>query len=490
MQQIDDILKAAILGTDKFVPQTFPHLGAFAARLAAQNTEKEDIFLKLAYATFLYEEAGSAGFETKTVLPICPRETKKETSDNISNRVEMAIENKEDVILAYLVYQINKKNEVVKRSVIPTLLNKAIQNKNLANELLKICGETGKWLCQLNESWNKLTEEAEIEDVWNEGSLAARKNYFSALRMNNPDAARELLSKTINTESANARTEFLEIFANKLSLDDESFLVQFINDKSAGVRLKVRELLKNLEGSNLNILFFNFVMQCLEIKEERYMILYKKKVLVINENIKPSPEIFDAGVEEICSHADIRDSIFWLSQILMYINPLRLAEALNCKELELINCFLEHQDKKYLIHSLCVSSIYFKNKIWARELLKLEEVSLVNLLGVLEKKEQEPFIAKYIEQHLMLMIDFLCSKDYETISDSDAIYILEQLKKTPYGVEKTRYKFLALHLSNRMIDLIHKLSQTLVDDYSARHFKAMCEEMIEIIELKLEFIEF
>ena len=134
--------------------------------------------------------------------------------------------------------------------VLPELLDRGRRDRSIRAHLGVLAGQRGRWLAGLNPAWAYLLEEPTGE-TWELGSSADRRAYLRHLRSTGPDEARELLESTWERETPDDRAEFVEVLADGLSMADEPFLENALDDRRREVRQQAANLLTRLPGSRL-----------------------------------------------------------------------------------------------------------------------------------------------------------------------------------------------------------------------------------------------
>ncbi|GGB99002.1 DUF5691 domain-containing protein [Dyadobacter sediminis] len=483
-----EILKAALLGTDKYMPQPSPSLQETGQKIALQHPDKEDHFLKLAITTLLYEEAGRNPLYVENTLPECPVETLPLISKKLHGNIMAALISKEEVLFQYFMNDVNKSNSVLTPELVPLILNKALEHKKSAFPLVKACGETGKWLCQLNESWRILLENREEENIWETGNFESRKAFLKNVRNTDPQRAIELLEQAISAENAANRLALIELLDQNLSIADEPFLQSLLKDKSQKIKEAAIRLLQKMQGSAVNKRYLEYLLSAISIKEERHLLLTKKKVLIIRDDISPDENLFKTGIDKVSAHKDVPDPIYVTGQILQYMDPATLARHLNVTEPELIRLFLQHKDSKHLLGYLAQSASFFKNKIWALALLHTQEIQDITLLDALTEHERMPFYEQFIIDSLHQLLTYLLTDDYSLLPESLSERLLEHLSKNPYIISQPVYQRLALHLPVQTLSALKHYAEDASETYQHRYFKAQALEMMRIIDLKNNII--
>ncbi|MEU9285903.1 DUF5691 domain-containing protein [Streptomyces sp. NPDC048275] len=148
---------------------------------------------------------------------------------------------------------------------LPALLDAARGRTDLRPAALAFAGPRALWLARLNPDWRfalrstpgggavlpHLEEPEAAQQLWQEGLFAERVALLTAMRAQDPTAARELLATTWATERAEDRLMFLDSLRSGLCAADEPFLEQALTDRSRNVRATAAELLSALPGSAL-----------------------------------------------------------------------------------------------------------------------------------------------------------------------------------------------------------------------------------------------
>jgi len=480
----NEIVKTALLGTDKYMPQASPLLGETGTKLNALQTDKEDRFLKTAITSLLFEETGKSAIAINHTMPECEEEPLPTISRNLENLVASALEGNDEVLLGYFLYLIHKNQQVIAPRLVPSALNKALENKKLAQDLVNACGKTGEWLGSLNDNWRKFFEQSKEDDLWETGTLEQRKAQLIEVRQNDPIKAVELLTSIFSAENAANRLMFLEQIHLNLSLADEPFLLSVSKDKSQKVKEAAMNMLKKIQGSAINNLYLEHLTRVLNIKEERHLLIAKKKVLDINKDIVPIEEIFNSGIDRVSSTKGVDDYIYVTGQLLSYIDPSILAKHLKVTLEELIQLFFQHKRANQLVPFLAKSAALFKNETWATVLLQHHENRNLNLLAVLSAKDRLDYYQYFIEGQLQNLLNYVLDDEYHLLPVKLAAQVLAYLAKNPYQLTLPTYQRLALQLPNEILDNLKKYSTNPNEDYQIRYFKTKAAEMMRIIELR------
>ena len=480
----DEILKAALLGTDKYMPSPSLLLQQTGAKIAVQQTDKEDRFLKLAITTLLYEEAGRNPLTVENTLPECPPESLLEASEKLCGYINTALLAKDDILFQYLIQIVYKNKHVLASELVPLVLNKALEHKKSAYPLIKTCGETGKWLCRLNENWRMFFEESEEDNTWETGNFESRKMFLKNIRRTDSAKAVELLEQTFPAENAVNRLALLEQLEEHLSLSDEPFLQSLLKDKSQKVKETAFRLLRKIQGSAINKNYLEYILAVTGIKEERHLLITKKKVLIIRDDVLPDEDLLKTGIDKVSSDKGVPDHIYIIGQMLQDIDPKILAQHLAVTEPDLIQLFLQHKEAKHLLSFLAGSASVFKNKSWALALLSRPEVNNISLLDALPEAERTAFYEQFIDGNLQQLLTYLLDDDYTLLPLSLSGPLLLHLSKNPYLITQPVYQRLALHLPAQILPQLKIYAEDASDEYQRRYFKTQAFEMMRIIDIK------
>lgn len=479
-----EILKAALLGTDQYIPDMEANAPDTFLKIHALETGKEDRFLKTAYAALLYQEAGTKPITLDASLPDCPPETRPQAGDRLTALVHAALKDKNEVLFRYYLFRMAKSGKVLQSWLVPMVLNKAAEISNDRTSLLNACGQAGQWLCTLNAKWATLLQPANEElNIWETGTLEQRKAYLTHMRKTDPAAAIALLETSLAEENAGNRLMFTQLLTEGLSIADESFLQKLTTDKSQKVKEAAFDLLKQIPGSALNSAYLQALARLLEVREERHLLITKKKVLAIRSDTPLGDALLKTGIDKVSKERGVDDHVYQTAQLLAFADPARLAPMLGMSDQELIAVLLHFKAAGVLVPFLVRAAVLYRNKAWSLALLHRDEATDIRLLDALERNERMAFYGKFLQNSLMTLLTYLFDDQYTPLPVKLAEQIIDHLTRFPYNITQPVYQRLALHLPAEALSRLKAVINDGRQDYQIRYFKTQASEMVRISEL-------
>lgn len=481
MSNTQEILKTALLGTDKYLPNI-----KIDANLLEKSTtnDKESDFLRHTNMVLLMEEAGQMLPKTEVELPVCKNEEKNSIPVNKSNLLKSFLQSNDEILLNFFIWHCNKTNQIIPSELVPAILNKALQQIKKSQPLMAICGETGKWLCSLNKNWQVLLENNQEETDWELGSIVVRNKYLTALRKSNPSEAIIHLEKILPKENAQNRLELLECLQTSLSLQDEAFLQSLEKDKSQKVKDFSKQLLVQIKDSSLNKMALSTLRQFFSIKEERHLLISKKKVLHFENGYQPDSSFFNLGIEKVCSVKGVNDAEYWAYQVFALIHPIQICKELNITENDMLQLLIKSPSFLTLQNYLIEAIIKFNIESWAIELIQKSESPSIQLLNCIHVLSRKNYYKYYYNNNQVELAIFLMDEHYTEFDLEFANQILALLEKNPYQSYSNFYQNLALYLPISVLPKLKTYLEIEKDDYQYKYFKNQIQEAIRIIETK------
>ncbi|MFI7309696.1 DUF5691 domain-containing protein [Streptomyces hygroscopicus] len=269
----DDLVAAALLGTERRTPPVAPRPGQDAPSAlldaAALSTVRRRAGLRPAPAR---PGPGRAPEDPRPMLPVAARGRLATLLADRSAPGRGGPRSAPDLaeLLPQWLVLANHYGYRVPDALLPALLDAARARTDLRPEALALGGPRALWLARLNPDWKfalrgaagrapapvpepsgTAAAPAGEQRLWEEGLFAERVSLLAAARHRDPAAGLALLSGTWSTERAEDRLMFLDSLRDDLSPSDEPFLERALSDRSRNVRATAAELLSALPGSAL-----------------------------------------------------------------------------------------------------------------------------------------------------------------------------------------------------------------------------------------------
>lgn len=486
MSLLDPILKAALLGTEKYLPDADLLPDSLGKTIAATGTDREDIFLKTAAVAIWYTEAGSLPQSTGTGLAACPPEERNLTAQYRTEILVELLQKNDLLLLEYFAGWAVADREVMPPQWVPQLLDLAVQHKKLRLSLLALAGSTGQWLCGINPYWQPL-HATPTEEVWQTGTEQERLEYLKQVRATEPAKAIELLQEGFEQENAAMRLSFLLVLHTHKCPQDEAFLQKILNDKSKPVKQEAQLLLKTLPGSALNKAYAEYAATLASVREERYLLVSRKKVLYIAEGIEPPKALTDTGLSKISGQKGVDDHYVWFAETVAYTPPEALAQALQTDADTLLQLMLAHKGLENLRIHLVKSAINFNHAGWMRQLIAAGMHLNAAMLQVLPPVQQLELLTGLLKSHGNEAISAIEALDYLPCTLQQAGIYFEFLKNQPYHISKRDYQVLALHFPVETTGMLESFLASHGANFNPPYFTERVQDMLQIVQYKKHF---
>lgn len=490
MSLTEPIIKAAMLGTEKWMPPLDGLPGSIGDFVQQNAVDREDAFLKYAGLLLTYDEAGSLPADAAHTIEPCPADQLPTLKSAKAGLLRECLATGDDLLAGYLAQKSLEAGFIAPGDTLPGLLDMAVQYKKLRESMLAFMGASGKWLAQFNPHWQELpfsTSEAIDENTWETGNENERIQFLETLRNKNPSKAIELLEKAFPQENAAARLSLLQILHINKSTADEPFLQSLLSDKSKQVKQEAQYLLKTIPGTRLNQLFLDYCTSVCSIREERYLLLAKKKVLRLAENIEPSKELFDAGISKVSSLKGMTDHLSWFAEALAFTSPDSLAAALGISAETLLDHLLANKELEPLRIHFSSAAIHFKHTGWARKLIAEDMFINSAMLNILPYPEAQRHLPKLMKTEAGEVLKMINEHPYVEFPKEIARDFFELLKQQPYTIQKQDYRKMALCFPVSSLGFIQQLLESGATQNINPYFINQAMEMEKILQAKKIF---
>lgn len=262
-----DITSAALLGTERQSFKSIVTSGKLGEILQLDETRSpESVLLLSAGILSLYQQAGQQPQKNPidTFMP-CDLNDQPRCCPRAASFLQSILQSGSNCFehLPEWLEIAAQKGQRAPEQYLPRLLTLAANRQ----QILPVLGQRGLWLAMQNPEWN-IAIDTLTEIDWDTSDERIRLVYLRQLRPVQPDRARELLQSTWKEESAEMRTQFLTVLQIELSMADEPFLEEQLNDRSKTVRRKAADLLVCLPDSRYCDRMIQRLAPLIQLEEE------------------------------------------------------------------------------------------------------------------------------------------------------------------------------------------------------------------------------
>jgi len=256
---MDELVKIALVGTSRnsatIAVDDHP-AGAIVSRIEAED--REALLLLHSGAHAIYELAGRKPIAGVAAASPSERETTRMASRKLAGLLANGIMTNATELVIDFLCQMHGNRIVVPPDLLPLLLD--CSDVAIREHLLPVLGERGKWLSRHNPAWRWVhqgvahltdADQVELKRMWDEGTIAERRQVLAMLRRSDPQCARDWVLPVFAQEKPAHRASLLDEFAVGLSAADEAFLERCLADRAPTVQQAAARLLCCLPSSSL-----------------------------------------------------------------------------------------------------------------------------------------------------------------------------------------------------------------------------------------------
>jgi hypothetical protein len=313
----ENVVTTALLGTERqplALPPLGDSLGNVLSRLNVADRERS--LLGAAAAISLHQRAGRLPTtDNQPPLPPCETDDLPRCNPRSEQHLSLMLSGQHKEVLPEWLAAAATVSKRVPENCLPALLDLGQKQHDLRDAILPALGKRGRWLAAQNDDWSwAVGGDEDDETIWQTGSREARRLFLQRLRATSPNRARELVLSTWAEDTPEDRAAFLQTFQTGLSMADEPFLEECLDDRRKEVRSVAVDLLSRLPESRL----------C------QRMIERVRPLLKLKTGKKPQVEV---TLPKECDKAMERDGIepkppsgtgqkaWWMKQIISVVPP-------------------------------------------------------------------------------------------------------------------------------------------------------------------------
>ncbi|MBO9309960.1 MAG: hypothetical protein J7551_09265 [Chloroflexi bacterium] len=240
------IMSAALLGTARqpfVVPKAEGALGALLSQL--DDSDPEGALLSAAAILSYARRSGAVPTPLGRALPPpCPRDPQPAMSAAAAELL-LSFDVKRPYLLEEWLLLAFAHGKRVPESFAPELLTLSEQIQPALGAL--VAGVRGRWLAMQLGKWTYAAFQLDDDSAWRTGAFVTRKTFLCAMRLLDPERARQLLAEAWDREPAQQRADLLDALIHNLSEADLPFLSQAAQvDRALSVRERAASLIERL----------------------------------------------------------------------------------------------------------------------------------------------------------------------------------------------------------------------------------------------------
>ncbi len=331
---------------------------------AQENSERELLLRAGAWA--VYKVAGQVSLHLPVAPEPAPAETLPACSPTIAELLQGMFNDRHPELLPEALLRLRHAGQRLPYELLPTAL--ASTDTGVQSSLIPVLGERGFWLSRCDPAWSWATDPtatagntlpASAETIWGEGTARQRCSLLQRMRAVDPARARAWLEATWKQEKAEFRIEAVKTFSTGLSADDEAFLEQALNDRSAHLREAAASLLARLTTSAY--------AQRMR-RRANQMLSYEKGKLTVTPPTALDKQWEHDGIIATPHSSTIDEQTWWLTQVLERIPPAHWEERFATPPTQLIAQASTSGWEQALVEGWTYATIRYGATTWVKPL--------------------------------------------------------------------------------------------------------------------------
>ncbi|MBE9216646.1 hypothetical protein IQ247_28975 [Plectonema cf. radiosum LEGE 06105] len=358
-----NLVKTAVVGTQRQ-----------ELKIITQNNQFDEVFnsldmndrqgslLAAAGTISLYQQAGKLiTIEHKITSKTCELDDLPYCNQLSEQHLQMMLSGEYSAFLPEWLKITAKAGKLVSPKYLPELLTLGKRQHYLRKDILAVLGKRGIWLAAQNPEWNYAISE-NTDKIWKSGSLESKKKLLTELRQSQAAKGRKQLQNIWSKEKSQERASLLETLEVSLSIEDETFLEEALDDKSKLVRDAAARLLLQIPESKLVKRMIERVRPLLNLDNNNLEVTLPNKCTL---------EMTQDGIDESKYIPSLGEKASLLLQMLGCVPPNILSNDWRKNPDELIKIVATSKWEKLFLEAWVMATIRSKDTAWAEALLKV-----------------------------------------------------------------------------------------------------------------------
>lgn len=378
---LDEIIKTALLGTDRYIPEGGLGFTDIMQNVASRQSDKEACFLTQSGIYFLLKDAAPA------LCEVVPDEYPVPVGENrIHERtakvVQRALADDNVTLLHYAIHRLTHERQIISPVLVPDFLEKYSTESVWRTRLIPLCGQTGQNMIRLKsltgESVQTVQTDMATADATGirEWIIGIRNEQPSALWEPDEGKTVSTFEEIISREKADKRAEWMELLETGLGEADIPFLAQQLKAKSKTVKAVALRLLMQVEGSEVQADFCTLLRELITLEERALFMGLKKTTSFVPATTHVLSETQKAyGLEEMSSEKLITDVMHHLYQCVALMPLSLIATCFNISEQEVIDKLYTEWNHAYIRKAFIQQAYTYKHPLLLKALVEKENDS-------------------------------------------------------------------------------------------------------------------
>lgn len=404
MKLWQDLVNCALFGTGRRPWQATSGpvgverlLGGIAAESPA------DRLLQAAAIIGVYRRAGEPPVRSAGPRPAaCPADPLPKSGPRATGHLLAMLKGSYEELLPAALAAMAETGQRLSEELLPVLLDLAQRKRDLRDAVAAVSGVRGRWLAAHNPDWSWLNAAdvpptAEAQALWETAAAKQRIGMVQQLRKSAPAKAVELIASTWDQEKADRHAQLLGGLRIGLTMADEAFLEERLDDKSLAVRRAAADLLADLPESRLCLRMQARLEPLLRLESKG--LLRRTEVVDLTLPAGADAAMERDGVRPLATGTQAGQKASLIAQMLAVVPPSVWSQAFSRSPKDLLEAASAGDWKDLLWSAWMKAAERHRDREWALALAQAlpAESMLEGLLRVLPEPERDVLLCRAAE---------------------------------------------------------------------------------------------